>query len=398
MIRRPAERDLRIDFFRGIALIEIFVNHIPGNLFEKFSHKNFGITDAAEVFVLLAGVSAAFAYFPAFMNASPFMAIGKVMKRVGTLYIAHLSNIVVGFALFSSFAVWFGTTFLLTEFNLPPMFAQTPAALVGLPLLTYQIGYFNILPIYVALLSMLPAILFLAGVSRHLLLAVSVTLYLGAQIFQFNIPTFPDKGYWFFNPFAWQFIFTAGFLIGERVMRTGKGVPYYAPLFWASLAYLIACGSYAYFNMWGTLPALPLPLTMVGNDKSYVSFPRLAHLLALAYVIGHSPLMGWLKRWLTPQNMLVLIGRNSLPVFWTGTLLSVIGLQIRFIYNGYDAKTPMPEQPSIFWLDLILVLTGILVQYGVAVLMDRLGRKQPARQPAAASTSTLAASPGTVAE
>ena len=51
-----------VDFWRGFALVTIFVNHIPGNILEPFTHKNFGFSDAAEVFVFLAGVGVAFAY------------------------------------------------------------------------------------------------------------------------------------------------------------------------------------------------------------------------------------------------------------------------------------------------------------------------------------------------
>ena len=46
-----------IDFWRGIALVSIFMNHIPGLWYEQFTHKNFGYTDSAELFVLLAGWS-----------------------------------------------------------------------------------------------------------------------------------------------------------------------------------------------------------------------------------------------------------------------------------------------------------------------------------------------------
>ena len=44
------------DVFRGLALLMIFIDHIPGNvlsLIAKIS-RNFGFSDAAEIFVLLA--------------------------------------------------------------------------------------------------------------------------------------------------------------------------------------------------------------------------------------------------------------------------------------------------------------------------------------------------------
>ncbi|ODN70032.1 OpgC protein [Methylobrevis pamukkalensis] len=120
MIQRPATRDHRIDFLRGWVLLEIFVNHIPGNTFEQFSHKNFGITDAAEVFVLLAGVAAAFAYFPPFANGDRLLTSARVIRRAGTLYVAHLSNLLAGLGLFAAAAIWLGTVGLLDDFNLRP--------------------------------------------------------------------------------------------------------------------------------------------------------------------------------------------------------------------------------------------------------------------------------------
>ena len=44
-----------IDFWRGYALISIFVNHIPGNFFERFTYRNLTLSDSAELFVFLAG-------------------------------------------------------------------------------------------------------------------------------------------------------------------------------------------------------------------------------------------------------------------------------------------------------------------------------------------------------
>ena len=57
-------RDHRIDWLRGIALVSIFINHMPGNRLENWTTRNFGFSDAAELFVLLAGMAAAFAFFP----------------------------------------------------------------------------------------------------------------------------------------------------------------------------------------------------------------------------------------------------------------------------------------------------------------------------------------------
>ena len=60
------QRDLRLDVFRGLALVMIFINHVPGTVYENFTNRNFGLSDAAEGFVLMSGVAAGLAYSPLF--------------------------------------------------------------------------------------------------------------------------------------------------------------------------------------------------------------------------------------------------------------------------------------------------------------------------------------------
>ena len=49
----PSVRDLRLDFFRGLALIFIFIDHIPGNIVADFTVRNFGFSDASEIFIFI---------------------------------------------------------------------------------------------------------------------------------------------------------------------------------------------------------------------------------------------------------------------------------------------------------------------------------------------------------
>jgi len=55
-------RDLRLDLWRGVALLMIFVDHIPGNALSAITLKSFGFSDAAELFVFVAGYSSMLAY------------------------------------------------------------------------------------------------------------------------------------------------------------------------------------------------------------------------------------------------------------------------------------------------------------------------------------------------
>ena len=97
----PAQsrRDHRVDFLRGLALAIIFVNHVPGNFYEKLTPKNFGFSDAAEIFVILAGFASAYAYFSRFERGEIWEAVCKAWRRAGVLYMSHVVTTVAAVAL-----------------------------------------------------------------------------------------------------------------------------------------------------------------------------------------------------------------------------------------------------------------------------------------------------------
>ena len=74
--RPPGEgaggRDARLDMFRGLALIMIFVNHVPGTIYETYTSRNFGFSDAAEAFVFMSGMAAGLAYSGRFRTGPLF--------------------------------------------------------------------------------------------------------------------------------------------------------------------------------------------------------------------------------------------------------------------------------------------------------------------------------------
>ncbi|MFN8925611.1 MAG: OpgC domain-containing protein, partial [Rhodospirillales bacterium] len=81
-IRQSGNRDTAVDFWRGVALATIFVNHVAGNVLEQFTHKNFGLSDAADLFVLLAGFAAAQAYVVRYVPGQRLDVADKVARRV----------------------------------------------------------------------------------------------------------------------------------------------------------------------------------------------------------------------------------------------------------------------------------------------------------------------------
>ncbi|MCX5496891.1 OpgC domain-containing protein [Kaistia dalseonensis] len=372
-------RDYRIDFFRGLALISIFVNHIPGNFFSNFTHRNFGLSDAAEVFVLLAGMSAALAYFPRFVSGQGPRAVGLVAKRIGTLYIAQLSSILIGFSIYAIASIWLQDPGLMLPDERRWIVEVPIKALAGLGLLTYQTGNFNILPMYIGMMALLPAIMLIARFRLSLAVAASFLLWLVANIFRINLPNFPSSGGWYFNPLTWQFLFTIGF-VGGVMLRRGDRLYYSKTLYWLALAYLVASAVLVVGHYWDSFPPLPQWVWLSGFDKTWVGAFRILHVVSIGYVVVFSPIPAMLKRWLYAENWIVRLGRNTLPVFWLSTVLAVTGHILRESVFG------LPNDPTFtatgIMLDLLLIPVGLAIMFGLAAFLD--WTKASASRPSAA--------------
>src|SRR4029078_5920758 len=84
------ERDLRLDLFRGLALWLIFLDHIPANAAHCIPIRNYGFSDATEIFVFISGYTAAFVYGRAMQQHGFIVASARVLKRAWQIYVAHV--------------------------------------------------------------------------------------------------------------------------------------------------------------------------------------------------------------------------------------------------------------------------------------------------------------------
>ncbi|MEK1867599.1 MAG: OpgC domain-containing protein, partial [Ensifer adhaerens] len=91
----PNERDTRLDVFRALCLLTIFVNHVPGQYLEYLTHKNFGFSDSAEAFVLISGLSVGIAYGGNFAGGERLAMTLKIWRRALALYVAHIMTSIV---------------------------------------------------------------------------------------------------------------------------------------------------------------------------------------------------------------------------------------------------------------------------------------------------------------
>ena len=381
-VPQASARDPRIDVFRGLALVMIFINHVPRNVFEHYTNRNWGFSDAAEAFVFLSGAAAGLAYSSGFFSRPYWPAIARVWARARTLYFVHLSTTMMAIGIFAAGAAWFGLTELLTMNNLHRILDAPLGVMIGLPTLGHQLGYFNILPLYLVLLLMAPAMLWLGVRRPWLTMAISVVVWALAGQFRINLPNYPNEGGWFFNPFSWQILFVSGLLTGILLKRGQRFVPKIGWLMWV-------CGLYALFIfIWrmvppvaeigraalGSLAELGVPYYLVSFDKSFLALTRMSHFLALAYLVS---CLVWVhrvsaSRWVEPLRLL---GQNGLAVFATGSVLAFVAQAIKRGAGDH------------LWLDLVLLGTGFAIQFALAWTL-RKTRQTTARKKAAATRVT----------
>ena len=84
------ERDLRLDFFRGLALFCIFLDHLPNNILAHFTFQSVMFADAAEVFILISGYTAGMVYGRVMARQGFVVAGIRVYQRLWQLYVAHV--------------------------------------------------------------------------------------------------------------------------------------------------------------------------------------------------------------------------------------------------------------------------------------------------------------------
>lgn len=333
-------------------MLSIFINHVPGNFLASFTHRNFGVSDAAELFVLLAGVSASFAYMRKFEPGARAQITARVWLRAFFLYVAHLALLLIAFAVVGGASVLSEDARILQLFHLDILTEQPVETLVGMSLLTFQPAYLNILPLYVAVLLMAPVLMALVRASTALGLAVSLGVYLAAQLFDLAPPVWPGGGTWFFNPVAWQLLFACGLALGKLII-VGAPAPRSRVLDIAAPAYLAACAAWAMLGFPVPLDLSPLPSFVWDFDKTNLALPRVLHVLALVYCVSRLPLEGVLRAaaWSQP---FIQMGRQSLPVFCFGTVLALA------------AQVTRPQFENTLAFDVVALALGMLLQWLLA--------------------------------
>ena len=353
-------RDPRIDFFRGLALIFIFWDHVPHNPLGQITLRNIGFSDAAEVFVFLAGYASVLAYGKIMQRDGYWMASLKILRRAWVLYVVHifLLAMLMGIVFFANSHV--ETRDLVEEMGLTHFVTHPQQALTDELLLRFKPNLMDPLPLYIVLLGGLPLVLPLLLRKTWLVVGASMTVYLLAPWMGWNLRAIAD-GVWYFNPVTWQFLFILG---GAAALQASQARPpeqrplKRQPLFMAAAVYtVVACVltlSWRWPEVHDALMPSWLSDLIYPISKTDLSPLRLLHFLALAYVTAKLlPGRGWTDNWLAQHTCRM--GRYSLEVFCLGVVLAPLA----------DMVNAMAGDALLMQLLTALVGASLMVMMGL---------------------------------
>lgn len=203
------KRELRLDLFRGLALWLIFIDHLPANVLTWFTLRNYGFSDATEIFIFISGYTAAFVYGKAMTELGFVVAAARILKRVWQIYVAHVFLFTIFLAEISYVATSFQNPLYSEEMGILDFLKQPDVTIVQALLLRFRPVNMDVLPLYIVLMFFLPPILWLMRRWPDITLGLATLLYAATWQFDLHLTAYPS-GAWVFNPYAWQLLFVFG--------------------------------------------------------------------------------------------------------------------------------------------------------------------------------------------
>jgi hypothetical protein len=385
-VRPKRPRDERLDFFRGVTMLIIFVAHVPSNSWNAWIPARFGFSSGAELFVFCSGFASALAFGGVFVRRGWWLGTARIAHRIWQVYWAQIGLVVTLVALAALLDRLLGRADLTQQFG--PLIADPERALLGLVTLTWQPDYLDILPMYLVILALIPLAILLRTLHPALPFLMTALLYALVWTEGLNLTGNPWNGAgWFLNPFAWQAIFFIGFFIAMKWLPV-------SPL--RDRRLMLAAGLFVILSVpmsfWGILDHWPAGQMLrevvlpAASEKSNLHPLRILHFLALAYLVL-SLIEPWRARLDSGVgHLLILIGRQSLAAFLASLVLSRLA----------GTAADMAGQGGL--AVALLNLTGFAAILGVACVVGWFKRApwaapaRPAPQPTETGAPAIAAS------
>jgi hypothetical protein len=346
-MQRKSQRFVELDFFRGLVLLVIVVDHIGGSMLSRFTLHAFALNDAAEVFVFLGGFATATAYLSLASRQSESVARGRFVRRSFEIYRAFL--VTAALMLLASFVLrpFYGSAPNLATGDLDSLTSAPVASIAEILLFKRQPYLAAVLPMYAFFALAVPLLLPLARSKPWLLLGGSVVLWMLAPQLGDYLPSVDDN-LWDFNPAAWQLMFVLGVLarcqpIYQRVSSHRFG--------WVmSVAALAVVAGMAYYK-------LILPAGAIDSDfKRNLAGARVANFLAIAWLAANLVRYGVVKQIAARLPWIGAVGRDGMVCFVAGTVISLVVDSVLFTLTGGYINVPLGFAADAVAISLLLAV------------------------------------------
>lgn len=355
-------RDIRIDFFRGLALYMILVDHIHGDPLARLTYHAIGLSDAAEVFVYLSGLGCGLAY-------------SRLLARSGWLTLV-LTLLRRGVRLYGYYAATSCAAILLAA-GAPLLWPSIPnqirsiagphplAAIESMLRLASFPADSGILVLYIPLTTLIvPLFLFCGQRFAGFALFVSGLVWALVQI----DPTFTPAAvhHWYLNPFAWQFLFSIGMLLGIKwntisISELRARAPWLLRAAWSVAIAALLYKACVFFSPY--LGRNAESLTFSGSTlalmKQNLSPLRIASFLSLAALLA---------AYFRPTNPIFQLSL-SVPIVWAGmhslvlfSLSVVLSACVNILISAYH---PLLGGRLVLDVFAVVVMTLAALRLGV---------------------------------
>ena len=334
-----AVRDLRIDFFRGLALFMILVDHVVADPISRFTYQKFGFSDAAEIFVFLSGVSCGIVYSRVLARRGWTGFMAAITRRTALIYAYYLLSSIAIILLLKAATASIKNAGVIDQSFI--LLREDPfSAIWSTIFLISPPDLPGILVLYLVLtLIVIPLFLMGAARSAALTLAASGFIWAISQLYPDLVPHLAVHSY--FNPLAWQFLFSIGMFIGIKYDFDWSGLRSTQIFKWLLVAaWAIVIGSFLYrFSFFLSsrfqfdLDWFRMSEITYVHMKENLSAVRLLHFLSVAllvatYVTSSNPIFRW-----SGAVVVTRTGRCSLEVFSMSAILSVVLNIIVVVYH-----------------------------------------------------------------
>ncbi len=320
-------RDARLYLFLGLTNWFIFLNHIPNNLVNWITQRNFGFSGTSDVFIFISGYSAALVYGQIMLERGTLVGATRVVRRAWQLYAAFIVLYAIYVVLIGDIATRYAAPDIIYEFKMAG-FLEDPVRTVahGLVLQSKALNL-DLLQLYVALMASFPVTLWLLLRAPNLTLALSVILYAAARQFDWTLSTFPD-GNWYYNPFCWQLLFVLGAwcaLGGAAWLAPRLKSPAWAYVGLAYLIFALVMTQASRFPALGEMLPVWLHDAFIPNDRTNLAPYRILHFVTLALFATRLISREWSGSQSPLLRPLIICGEQALAVFCIGVFLSFVG-------------------------------------------------------------------------